>query len=771
MLIDAVSAVLTRLAPNGWSDVFIDHGLDIHATDLAGELSRALGGIDRSRPGFEDLSPACVRAIEPAQPSRSLLYHALASPSVRTNRAGNLSEFPTLAELDVIENYIYATAERSLADLEVLARQIQARFSGVADGSLAVVAMASEYRTAERSVHGGQAEMAYSRTGIARAGTSAPNYVGVARSHWPASGDPTIHVVPVTWNAYLCTKVVTDLDDLRSSTGIGPADPVSTDIDQSFWVPLHKLFDGTECLVHEHVALKWGHHHENTKIARIHQFLEAIGEESKADQDMTVPPFRFTDDLAEFAVSPDLPHATILPIAHANFVELATDAAGSPVTFKVPKAKMTPNGRVRLFWSSLEMRNFGAEGNRPAPEYVHIRHTIDSNGDIQSLNDYDDLMDRIGEAGYEAVHYLDFTGAGFVTVRQTGLSEDFDVKAGHSVIAAPDFYPSVDQRQVRNWHRNLLITEPDVAGSIGWDGHLAPLSAIRLPANPAIENAGETPFARVRDDGTEGTISAVISIPDQDRPSTPVSRRANIAQCSVLPDAAAGIFAPGWAISTDATDGRRHLAAYGLGSPFPEDSKLCAALSAFWPAAAPDTTRTYSPGGNSVAPMIDDELTNNTAWDGINGLTLSADRTSVEFPDRNYADYVESSLNGEFDIRLTAAVTFDEYVQRAKRTAQVRRYLAENPDLGATNFLLASFSTIPEGDQDLLDIQTKTGRALQGGAYRFLIATLSDSSPKPGDRRRRTAAVNDLLEIVAAENGIAHRDTGDWTTFDPILFV
>ena len=32
------------------------------------------------------------------------------------------------------------------------------------------------------------------------------------------------------------------------------------------------------------------------------------------------------------------------------------------------------------------------------------------------------------------------------------------------------------------------------------------------------------------------------------------------------------------------TFGPDHLAAYGLGSPFPEDSKLCAALSSFWPA-------------------------------------------------------------------------------------------------------------------------------------------------------------------------------------------
>ena len=54
------------------------------------------------------------------------------------------------------------------------------------------------------------------------------------------------------------------------------------------------------------------------------------------------------------------------------------------------------------------------------------------------------------------------------------------------------------------------------------------------------------------------------------------------------------MFAPGWDISVDGrAGGPEHLAAYGLGSPFPEDSKLCAALSAFWPAVAPDAARTF----------------------------------------------------------------------------------------------------------------------------------------------------------------------------------
>ena len=77
---------------------------------------------------------------------------------------------------------------------------------------------------------------------------------------------------------------------------------------------------------------------------------------------------------------------------------------------------------------------------------------------------------------------------------------------------------------------------------------------------------------------------------------------------STLPDDGAGEFAPGWDVSLDfkgpGGTGIVHLAAYGLGSPFPEDVKLCAALSTYWPAVAPDVYRTMS------------MHTGNLYWDG-----------------------------------------------------------------------------------------------------------------------------------------------------------
>src|SRR5437879_2588940 len=101
-LIDAVRAVISRLAPRGWKDLMEFHGLHLDAANLAAELRRPLvnagggstnagGGstIDRTVPGFEDFSPNGTAAINPADPARSLLYHALASPNVYRTPAGS----------------------------------------------------------------------------------------------------------------------------------------------------------------------------------------------------------------------------------------------------------------------------------------------------------------------------------------------------------------------------------------------------------------------------------------------------------------------------------------------------------------------------------------------------------------------------------------------------------------------------------------------------------------------------------------------------------
>ena len=63
VLIDRVKEICERLAPYGWGNLLLRHGLDITATDLKQELSKPLSSIDRSWPGFEDFSGEGIRGI------------------------------------------------------------------------------------------------------------------------------------------------------------------------------------------------------------------------------------------------------------------------------------------------------------------------------------------------------------------------------------------------------------------------------------------------------------------------------------------------------------------------------------------------------------------------------------------------------------------------------------------------------------------------------------------------------------------------------------
>ena len=97
-------------------------------------------------------------------PSRSLLYHALASPLVHPPATGGGADprsYPSLEELDAVENYIYSLAKLSSTNLP--------------PGTVIAV-FAYQYRIGTRSAHGMFADLSFSRTGISRVGTAPANY-------------------------------------------------------------------------------------------------------------------------------------------------------------------------------------------------------------------------------------------------------------------------------------------------------------------------------------------------------------------------------------------------------------------------------------------------------------------------------------------------------------------------------------------------------------------------------------------------------------------
>ncbi|MGL6096241.1 MAG: hypothetical protein ACRC7O_10660, partial [Fimbriiglobus sp.] len=249
-------------------------------------------------------------------------------------------------------------------------------------------------------------------------------------------------------------------------------------------------------------------------------------------------------------------------------------------------------------------------------------------------------------------------------------------------------------------------------------------------------------------DSKEVTVTALLTLRDDlpvaiVPPQSPDARRH-----SALPDDGAGVFFPGWDAALDKTAaGVAHLAAYGLGSPFPEDAKLCAALSTFWPAVAPDVARTFlaNPASRrgTAAPLTDDEIgqVSGVSWDGIAGPRV-VNVAGVEFlegADFLHADYVEEALNGRWSIRMTASVTTEEYTSRTRAMARAHRAL---PIANRNDWFVISFRRVSSGDPDLVAAQGSTSIVLSGPVFRIELCRLVAATPVPTDVRRARMPIN-----------------------------
>ncbi|MGF1536854.1 MAG: hypothetical protein ACFB4J_10280, partial [Elainellaceae cyanobacterium] len=281
-LITDIKRICDRLANAGWRALMLKHGIDIQQPTeqaLADALDKPVQ-VDRRIPGFEDFIIGTARGIEPGQPAASLLYHALAAPGVavvpqENTAVGALSQpitaFPTLEELDAIANYIYAKANRSLEDV----RRRAAELLDITPDAVQMVVgvFASEYRPAPETPHQRHADFCHSRTGVARVGTTRPAYDGELRGYRPfEEGDSvnTIRVLPCYYTTWLAVR------SRRNESRFGPSRGRADDNVRNFWVPVHKLFDGDECLVGETLQITLSAQHQNKKLERLHQHLENL---------------------------------------------------------------------------------------------------------------------------------------------------------------------------------------------------------------------------------------------------------------------------------------------------------------------------------------------------------------------------------------------------------------------------------------------------------------------------------------------------------------
>jgi hypothetical protein len=755
-LIQDVHVICTRLAPHGWAGLFNAHGLNITLADpedLARELAKPLPDIRRGIRGFEDFAEEGQQGIDPDHPARSLLYHAFASPNVTVDADGNdLTDFPTLAELDTVENYVFGVAPPTLEELR--RRAVDPGAPPGAPPVLAVVVFAYEYRPADQTCHKKHADLVFSRTGVARVGTHPPLYITRNRGFLPlVDGEPFgIRVLPARYAAYIAVRrkgskaLFCPLSFHEvGSQGSGDADNLG-DAGRNFWMPLHKLFPGPDCLsgLPEALRIELRSFHLNEKLRRIHLELGKPATSGGPPKDtgldgrsLDEPPFRFEAGIAELSGDPELGSGTLVPVPHP-LVELARDREGRPVTFLVPR-------NPRHLSSSL-MITGKRNGARPAPEFVNVRQRVNADGSVTDLNTLPDLEKVVERGGYRALHFIDHTADGWVEAACPQIDDpalDLQGKhAAYSLVTAPDFFPTCDQREMTEWAATLPSSLRDSV----WQVSPVNLSEQRLPANLQLPGG--------RFDPADTTMAAIVPLLRKAPGGQTRPRSVDSLRHSPLPDDSAGVFDPGWDVARDVTNNALHMAAYGLGSPFPEDAKLCAALSTFWPAVAPDTTRTLEPRPDqwppiTVSPLTDEEngQAGNLPWDGTQGPSVITvgDRQFAEYPSFAYVDYVQSALLGKFSLALTSHVDAEQYQDRVLSMALVYQGLRRRPE----DWLVLSFRTTTPGETELMKAQEEARATLSGRVYRFEVFARSNSIASPAGPQKRRVEIADRRILFA----------------------
>lgn len=718
-LIDEVKAACDRLAPLGWRNVLLEitgGQLDIQKPTNAAlktELTKTLTAIDRTVTGFTDFSLSGTKAIVAGSPADSLLYHGLASPNV----TAGISGFPTLMEIESVENYVFGVQAPTL-------RSLKTRAGLTSSQRLSVVLFAYEYRPARDTCTRRQADLVFSRTGISRVGTRPAVYDSRTRGFQSqVADDPfAFQVCPARCAAFLAVR--------RKGSATTIMRARQGDNALNFWVPIHKLFNGTECISGLNLQVGYSAFHYNDKIRRTRTVTLGL------TRVPATAPFQFSAGIAELSTDPTFGAGIVMPVPHPRLVEPAA-VNGQLVTYTVPRG---PKAFAALEPGASQAPD-GSE-IRPAPAYVHARTQVRNGVAIDLNNDpaRPDVNDTVSRGNYQALHYVDFTGDGQINASVPAFSGKPEVAAAivpcYSLVAAPDFFPSAGQRELF-----------DSVPSEFWGVAPFPLCDTRLPAN--LQMPGN------RFSATEKTISAVVALFGPVPAGTNIPQSFDVDRHSCLPDDCAGVFAPGWDVSTDRkrVSGVRvqHLAAYGLGSPFPEDSKLCAALSTFWPAVAPDASRSMSPNtGNpglraTVAPLTDEEIgqVGSLPWDGVVGPKVST-FGGVEFLDCEkfiHVDYVKNALEGRFTPRLTTQVSSEEYRLRMQAIATCYSVVGGDRNMR----FVVSFRKVSAGDSELQRAQLDTSTVLTGEVYRIdmILGGEATEQSHPTDFRRSLLPIQD----------------------------
>ena len=314
---------------------------------------------------------------------------------------------------------------------------------------------------------------------------------------------------------------------------------------------------------------------------------------------------------------------------------------------------------------------------------------------------------------------------------------------------------------------------------------------IELPIGFSIYDVGATAVVGQAQAG--GTV-----VPRGAKPAVAITSR-----YSGLPDHSPGLFDPGW----DASQGQFYnnpeeglqafLQNHGLGTPFVEDVKLCAALGSYWPAIAPDSSRSFTPfkraGGYdypwpTIVPLTDAETGIEPIdgkvqpWDGVRGPQVVdvGGKRVVEYLDIERVDYI--ALPGTMTIAHLAKIDLAETKARVLAMASVywalgihdpayrkkypkgRRAINEMIKAKA-GWAVLSFRPVRDDDADLAEAQKATRAKLvpAGPRYRFHVYRPLAQTRHPTDLKRVHVSMREeAIAYVDASQVLIRRGTQPW---------
>ena len=156
-----------------------------------------------------------------------------------------------------------------------------------------------EYRPSPETVNQKHADMCFSRTGVCRVGTDQQLYDACRRGFLQVINKTNaFRVLPARYYAYIAIHL-TGNKEIFGPMRFDLPDGKNRDI--KFWVPIHKLFNGQECIRNFlHLTHAF---HVNEKIKRIHLHMrnKINGYPKKDDKTLGKPPYTFTTGITEFS--------------------------------------------------------------------------------------------------------------------------------------------------------------------------------------------------------------------------------------------------------------------------------------------------------------------------------------------------------------------------------------------------------------------------------------------------------------------------------------